>query len=274
MYDDQSRFVLALPPTEETITAHDQLREIVAAEAHREWEAPGSLFSLVGVKLFTFGFNTYKSIGVLLPLRHYEQGTSLFRTLWENAANFAWVRQDPDPRSVQFLGYTAVEFRKLVQRSSRFGTELERKAFLAGFDAGFGEFINKYRHRRGGRERWFDRFSGFSLESLVRDLGAPWTAEYSTVYKLACHYTHGSPGAILFPLLAGKFDHLPDLFKLQDDQRTAQLALWSMAILARLHHGLLEWMGADPAPEFEELDQKFGFTSYLQTFSGQLRPHA
>ncbi|MFY9822962.1 MAG: DUF5677 domain-containing protein [Thermoanaerobaculia bacterium] len=266
--------MITLPPTEEAIAAHDQLREIVAAQVHRDWEAPGSLFSLVGVKLFTFGFNTYKSVGVLLPLRHYEQGNSLFRTLWETAANFAWVGQDPDPRSAQFLGYTAVEFRKLVQRSSRFGTEQERKVFLADFDAAFGEFFNKYRQRRGGRERWFDRFSGFSLEDIIRDLGAPWAAEYSTVYKLACHYTHGSPGAILFPLFAGKFDPLPDLFKLQDDQRTAQLALWSMAILARLHHGWLEWVGADPTPELEELDQKLRFTSYLQEFSGQLRPDA
>jgi len=261
--------VTILPSTEDTIAAYDQLREIVAAQAHGEWELPESLFSLVGAKLFTFGFNTYKSVGILLPLRHYEQGTSLFRTLWETAANFAWVRQDPDARSAQFLGYTAVEFRKLVQRSSRFGTELERKAFLVGFDAGFGEFINTYRQRdRGGKERWFDRFSGFSLERLVRDLGPPWTAEYSTVYKLACHYTHGSPGAILFPLFAGKFDHLPDLFKLQDDQRTAQLALWSMAVMARLHKGLLAWLETEPAPGLGELDQRLGFTSYLQTFSG------
>jgi len=214
-----------------------------------------------------FGFNTYKSIGLLLPDRHYEQGTSLLRTLWETGANFAWIQQAPDERGTLFLGYTAVEYRKYAQRSGNFSSAEERDAFLLGFDAGFGDFIRVYqRQDRKGHKRWAERFSGPNLERVIRDLAAPWPAEYQTLYPLACHYTHGSPGAILFPLVADADEHLSDLNRQPDDDRTTQLALWSMALISRLVAGFLNWAQAEPDPQIALLDERVGFTKYLREF--------
>lgn len=252
---------------EEAVVRHRELRDVIATQVDGEWPLPSSLFSIVAVKLLGFGFNTYKAIGLLLPDRHYEQGTSLLRTLWETCANFAWVQQAPDERGGLFLGYTAVEYRKYAQRAMPFESAEEREAFLRGFDLGFGDFIRVYRRREhSGRQRWARRFSGSNLEHIVRDLALPWTAEYKTLYPLACQYTHGSPGAILFPLLAQGHEHIPDLYRRPDDQRTTQLALWSMALASRLVAGFLTWAQAEPDPTIAALDAKVGFTRYLQDF--------
>lgn len=211
---------------EDAIRSHNELRNLIAAQVHRDWVLPNSTFSIAAFKLLGFGFNTYKSIGLLLPDRHYEQGTSLLRTLWETCANFAWIQQAPDQRGTLFLGFTAIEFRKYVQRTMPFNSTEEREAFLHGFDLSFGALIDVYRRQdRSGRERWAQRFSGSNLEDVVHDLEMPWTAEYKTLYPLACHYTHGSPGAILFPLIAEAEEHIPDLYRQTDDERTTQLAL-------------------------------------------------
>lgn len=259
---------MKLPITvEEAILRHDELRDIIAAQIHCDWSLPRSTFSIVAVKLLGFGFNTYKAIGLLLPDRHYEQGTSLLRTLWETCANFAWIEQAPDERGALFLGYTAVEYRKYAQRAMPFASPMEREAFLLGFDLAFGDFIRVYRRQeRSGRQRWSERFSGPNLEGVIRDLAAPWTAEYKILYPLACHYTHGSPGAILFPLIAEANEHIPDLYRQPDDDRTTQLALWSMALISRLLGGFLEWAHAEPDLKIAALDAQVMFTEYLREF--------
>jgi hypothetical protein len=148
-----------------------------------------------------------------------------------------------------------------------FASAVEREAFLLGFDLGFGDFIRVYqRQERSGRKRWSERFSGPSLEGVIRDLAAPWPAEYKTLYPLACHYTHGSPGAILFPLVAKTNEHIPDLYRQPDDDRTTQLALWSMALVSRLLAGFLDWAQAEPDPQITALDEQVTFTKYLRDF--------
>ena len=186
-----------LPSPEVALAGYDRLLEMIARRPRTEAEVRPSLFSAVGVNLYNFGITTYRAVGLLLHGRHHGQATALFRTLWETAANFEWVRRDPDRRAAQFLGYAAVEMRRYLETSPRFPSAVERQAALVGFDAGFGSFIQTFRQRQGTRSRWFNRFTGFGLQEPIRDLGPPWTSEYSTIYKLACQYTHGSPAAIL-----------------------------------------------------------------------------
>jgi hypothetical protein len=66
---------------------------------------------------------------------------------------------------------------------------------------------------------------------VVQELGEPWAEEYLTSYKLACGYTHGAPGAVLFPLYAPQGD--ASAFKRADLERTALLAAVSMKLMER-----------------------------------------
>lgn len=58
--------ILNLPiSAEDAVIRHNELRNLIAAQVHRDWALPNSTFSIVASKLLGFGFNTYKAIGLL-----------------------------------------------------------------------------------------------------------------------------------------------------------------------------------------------------------------
>src|SRR5256885_1951216 len=55
---------------------------------------------------------SYKAIGHLLPDGYYEQGFALYRMLWEAGIGLEWISRDPEARSRQYAGFTAVEYQR------------------------------------------------------------------------------------------------------------------------------------------------------------------
>lgn len=227
-----------LPPTDEVVAAYNEFRDHIAAAVHGEHEMEAGAFALIAGKLFGFIFNTYKAIGLLLPERYYEQGSALYRTLWESGANLAWIAKDPETRARQFAEFTAVEFRRLLQSQVNLAATGPTSATAAGdwlreYEALMAAQLDRFRDvSRKGRMRLRDRFSGPSLEALVADLGEPWVREYQFHYKMACFYTHGAPGAVLFPFLVMPKDGV-EAFKRVDAERTALLGLLTMDLMQR-----------------------------------------
>lgn len=196
------------PPFEQIAVIHAEFRDCIADTMHAEFELRlPPAFGLVLIKSFGYCFNTFKAIGLLLPAFYYEQSNALVRILWEAAANLTWVVAEPGPRSKLFAQFTVVERRKFIQmrvtEAQRLG-QMEVVEVLGSelrqFDATYEAVLADYRfgeHKR--RKRLRTRFSGPTLEDIVRAIGEPWLTEYRERYPLWCFYAHASPGAVLFP---------------------------------------------------------------------------
>ena len=84
---------------DQTISLHYEFREHVADTVRGIHEKElNPLFTTVLLKSFTFCFNTYKAIGLLLPDHYYEQGP-LLRIMWEASLNLAWVENQSRGRA-------------------------------------------------------------------------------------------------------------------------------------------------------------------------------
>jgi hypothetical protein len=94
------------------------LRDYIGQRVHREHEVDDTLYSVVLFRLFRSSFNTFKAIGRLLPERFYEQACALYRMLWEAGIGLEWISRDPEARSHQYAGFTAVEYQRFLRRGA------------------------------------------------------------------------------------------------------------------------------------------------------------
>lgn len=227
-----------LPSVDDAVAAHAAFRDHISSLTYGEYAMEGDLFPGVAVMLFCFIFNTYKAVGLLLPEKYYEQAATLYRTMWEAGANLAWIALDPEERAKQFAEFTGVEYRHVLQsqaeRPAAAGPRTAADAAgerLRQYETLVGPRLSRYTYvDRNRRRRWHRRFSGPSLDQVIRDLGSPWSDEYQLHYRMGCSYTHGAPGAVLSPLFT-----TPEAEALAkvDAERTSLLAVLSMELMQR-----------------------------------------
>ena len=261
-----------MPSVNEVISAYNEARDHIAETIHATHEVTlPPVFGLVLVKTVGYCFNTFKAIGLLLPELYYEQSCALLRILWEAAVNLAWVAAEPADRARLFAQFTVVERRKFMQvrlneatRAGNHGAAAAYEAELREFDETFGRVLADYQYEdRGRRKRLRQRFAGTHIEDIVRDLGDPWLTEYRERYPLLSFYTHASPGAVLFPNPFLK-DITKEAFELYDTPRTIQVALWSIAIMERVHAIACATLNKDDAAYFDQLDDRLRFRHSLE----------
>jgi hypothetical protein len=241
---------------------HAEFRDHIADTIHANFDLSlPPAFGLVVVKNVGYCFNTFKAIGLLLPEYYYEQASALLRILWEAAVNLAWVASDPVPRAKLYAQFTVVERRKFIQmriaEAQRFGASEDVVKFqteLRDFDDAFAHVLADYRFDGSkNQKRLRARFSSPTLESVVREIGEPWITEYRERYPLWCYYAHASPGAVLFPN-PELVEITKEAFEAYDKPRTSQTALWSMAVMERVHFLACEIIGKSDRRYFDDLD--------------------
>jgi hypothetical protein len=253
------------------IDAHNELRDHIAEIVHRENEHQiDPIYAGVLVQSFVFCFNTYKSLGLIIPEYYYEQACGLFRVLWEATLNLAWVTRDPLPRAKLYCQFTVVEKRKFFllkvgDAKRRRDSEVLKSAekSLLEFDAAYGHVIEDYRFEdRKGKKKIRSRFSGPTIEQTANELGGEWEKEYREVYPLLSFYTHATPGAILFPdVPSGPLTI--ESFQEAGSARTQMVALWSMAVLERSYRFMWPLLGLDDREYLDALDERILFRSSL-----------
>ncbi|MEE9131037.1 MAG: DUF5677 domain-containing protein [Phycisphaerales bacterium] len=245
----------------DAIEAHQELRDRVAETIDGEWEIGPPEFGLALVRLFQYAFNSYKAIDLLLPDLYYEQSSSLCRTLWETALHISWISDAPRERSRRFVQYTCVEYRRLLSRIE--ADPQARRETLDAFDQQFERVLNDYRSRdKHGRLRLHGRATGVSVAELASSMGEPWSSEYQEFFPVWSMYTHGAPGAVLFPILPLEKASI-EAFEALDTPRTILLAFWSMELLARCYRLIFPAFGLDDEEFLTELDKRIGFSRSL-----------
>jgi hypothetical protein len=224
----------------------EEFRDRIFTQSRGSNEVTYSLYAIVAMKLFGFAFNTYKTIGLLLPEHYYEQATALHRTLWETGANFEWISRDPEYRSHQFLNFTLIEHRNFLAKRLRTARRNRDTDAIIELSSRMGEFervvaneLNEFRTKdRRNRERWRSRFSGPTLEDVVREIGGEWLDEYDRDYLLGCAYTHGAPSGVLFPI-----EHHPALTRKWDLERSALAGVVTIHAMIRIDRLWLAFQG-------------------------------
>jgi hypothetical protein len=255
-----------LPTFDDIVQTHAEFRDHIADVIHGDVEitAPAA-FALVFMKSTSYCFNTFKAIGLLLPEFYYEQANALVRILWEAAANLQWVAQEPSSRARLYAQFTVVEHRKFIQmrvnENQRLGfpqAAAKYAAELREFDEAFAAVLAEYRTADKKRTRFRARFSSPTLEDVVKDIGEPWLMEYRERYPLWCFYAHASPGAVLFPNPVLR-EVTKEAFEEYDQPRTALVALWSMAIMERVHSLSCSVTGKRDEEYFDDLDSRLHY---------------
>jgi hypothetical protein len=207
-----------------------------------------SLYMLVASKLFIYALNTFKSIYYLLPHTVYEQASVLSRTLWETSVNLEWIAIDPEPRAHRFLQFTAVEHRRFIEARIRTARRAQDSDVALGLNRQLGSFERALEQQlagfsfsdKRGRKRWRERFSAPTLQDVVREVGGEWLDEYDRDYLLGCNYTHGTPGAVLFPLYDTP-DHQLD--KVRSLERSGVVGAMAIAVMSRTYRRWLSVRG-------------------------------
>jgi hypothetical protein len=253
------------------INVHTEFRDRINDKIYGEWDIGPPPYGLVLVKIFGYSFNTYKTIGLLLPDFYYEQGCILFRTLWEAALNLTWVSQKPEERSRTFLQFTTIEYRKFLQfkvsdaeRKKDPNALKEAAINLAEYDRHIEKVLSDYKYKdKNGRSKFRGRFSGPALEQVARELGGEWFKEYNEIYPLVCMYTHASPGAVTFPNPIVK-ELSTESFQQVDIERTTLLGRWTIGILVRLYKLLCTAINIDDTAYLEDLDRRVNYTGSLK----------
>jgi len=196
-----------------------------------------TLYSIVAFKLFGYSLNTFKSIFYLLTV--YEQAMALQRTLWETGLNFEWISRDAEARAQRFLQFTIVEQRKFIRKrieAARRAGDSSAVLYLTNelrkFDDLLGKRLSAYEYKdKKQKTKYRDRFSGPSLDQVVREVGGEWLNEYDRDYALGCMSSHGSPGAVLFPLV----DASPNFeaSRAIDVNRSALVGVMAIEVISR-----------------------------------------
>lgn len=222
------------------IACCSELLERMHVKNAGEFEVDNTIYSIVAFKLFGYALNTFKSIYYLLPHTVYEQASALYRTLWETGVNFEWISLKPEVRAERFISFTAVEYQNFLQRRIRAARRAKNeKAALAltqqltAFQQVLERRLGQFRFSdKTGRKRTLTRFSAPSLEALVRELGGEWIEEYDHEYALSCTYTHGAPGAVLFPIFDTS-EH--EIGKAQSTERAGIVGAGAIDVMTRIY---------------------------------------
>lgn len=75
------------------------------------------LWPFVAIASFSYCFNAYKAIGIILPQLYHESGSVLLRQLWEASLNLHWIELDAENRAKDFCNFTVIELRKGMQKT-------------------------------------------------------------------------------------------------------------------------------------------------------------
>jgi hypothetical protein len=215
--------------------------------------------------MFIYAFNTYKAIGLLLPDLYYEYALSLLRTLWEVSLDLHWIAQDSEKRSLRFLNFTLLEYRKSLQRSVQKARKKNRHQEAGLLDKQVSEldrdaarFLKDYAViDKRGRTHFVSEFSNKTPDAIARELGDDWIDEYARIYKLTYAYVHGAPGVIIFPLQF--LDEEDELSTYEDQERTAKAAVWSIAIMAKTYTLFCRNIGLDESEYLDALSQRIPY---------------
>lgn len=235
---------------EEILSRHSAVSQAVARTVHREIKIPGDLWPVVLVAYFTYAFNVYKALGLILADRHYEAGTVLLRQLWETSLNIHWIDRDPEIRSQDFCNYTLIEFRKILARRESGDLDIAKHfsaPSLKEFDQMAENHQAKYFTKTAKRKRPQKSFSLLNAQDRARQLGEPWQREYGLLYDLGSHHSHGGPGAVLRPLFLSD----PQRREAAEIDATALLALQSIDLIVRDVHVWTRTLQLDRPTEVE-----------------------
>lgn len=184
-------------PFDELLNRHEALRDSVASALHREHTLSPELWPFVAFASFSYAFNAYKALGLILPHHYHESGFVILRQIWEASLNLHWIEREPESRAQAFCAYTVVELRKSIQKTGD-------SAALDSFDKASARFQSKFRFRdKQERERVHSTFASCSVQQRAEQLGEPWSADYTLLYHLASMHAHGAPGAVLHQYFVG-----------------------------------------------------------------------
>ena len=218
----------------DVLEAHARVRDATANSIHGEHVVQRDIWPFIAVATFTYAFNVYKAIGMVLPQRYHEAGFVMLRQLWEVSLNLHWIERDPESRSDDYCNYTIMEARRLIQMQ-------KDKELLNDFDTATNSFQARFRYLdKRGRARKHSSFAATSIESRAQELGDPWKSDYLSVYGLASMHAHGSPGAVLHQYFV-QHAKSPEN---KEKECTSIVALMSMKILVDdvhllVRHGII-----------------------------------
>lgn len=200
---------------------HELLRDATAQTVHGEHSVSPDLWPFVAFASFSYAFNAYKALELILPHLYHESGAVLLRQLWEASLNLHWIERDPEKRAQDFCNYTVIELRKGMQKTGE-------QSSLDSLDAASARFQSRFRFKdKQGKERIHSSFAGGSVQQRAEELGEPWSADYNLLYHLASMHAHGAPGAVL----QQHFVHLSTSPQNKERDSTALIAYLSMKVL-------------------------------------------
>src|SRR4051812_48485289 len=93
-------------PCDKLLKRHELLRDATAATVHGEHTIRPDLWPFVAIASFSYAFNAYKALGLILPHLYHESGAVVLRQLWEASLNLHWIERDPEERAQDFCNYT------------------------------------------------------------------------------------------------------------------------------------------------------------------------
>jgi hypothetical protein len=216
-------------PFDEILNHHADVRDATAQSMHADHDLAPDLATFISMISFVYAFNTYKALGLLLPELYHESGAVVFRQLWEVSLNLHWIERDPLTRAQDFCNFTAMEYRKLIQKSGDASP-------LQDFDDATKKFQTKFHYRDAkGRNQKHCAFALKNIHDRADELGDPWKREYELVYHLASLHAHGAPGAILQP----HFQQHYSMPEVRERNAVALIAIQSINVLVRDLHLLV-----------------------------------
>lgn len=239
-------------PFYKLMSHYSLIRDSIAETAHIDDYEPSVL---VANASFIYAFNAYKAVSLLLPHSYHESAATVFRQLWEVSLNLHWLCRDLGKRSQDFLNFTMMEYRKLIQKT-------EGPESVAEFDNATRNNLNQFRFKDGkGRTRTHDNFSTKTIFERASEVGEPWKDEYSLVYHLTSMHAHGAPGAILHPIFASIYPD-PDA---REESKVALIAILSIKTMVR-NVRLLKAVGVIPNDDsvirlYQEFERELENTS-------------
>jgi hypothetical protein len=131
----------------------------------------------------------------------------LVREMFEVAAQFEYLMQEPAPRAQRYLDYLAITRHKLSQRWPKdakglIGRQVSQSPLRPeGEKRNVEEFERvKPLFQRGNKRIW-DKWYCMSIADLAKEIG--WKGEYAVVYSSAAAWSHADPfathGSSLYP---------------------------------------------------------------------------
>ena len=232
-------------PFDHILEQHSVLRDTIATTLAGDPDSHQNLWAFVALRSFSYAFNAYKAIGLLLPNHYHESAAVILRQMWEVSLNLHWIERDPGARSQDFSNFTAVEMRKSIEQWG------DRKA-LKEFDEATDRFQSKFRFRKHGKPRAHNNFSRMSVSARSKELGEPWRSDYELVFHMSSMHAHGAPGAILHDHFV-EYSESPET---REKNSTALIAYLSMKTIVEDVHLLVRQGFAEGSQAIDEAFKK------------------